>query len=207
MDRFRFLDILLALPALLLLLPFFILIALYIKLDSRGTVFFRQSRVGWRNKDFMLYKFRTMVPGAVIKGTLTIGDHDDRVTKAGSFLRKWKIDELPQLWNVLIGDMSMVGPRPELRKYVAFYTDEEMEILQVKPGITDYASLFYRQEGQLLSRQVDPEKYYIEVIMPHKVKLNKKYIQEKSIKNYFRIIISTILSIVSSEQPDVIDKP
>lgn len=132
------------------------------------------------------------------KSSLTIGERDARITKVGYFLRKWKLDELPQLWNVLIGDMSMVGPRPELRRYVNYYTPSEMEILKTKPGITDYASLHFRNEAKVLSEQKDPEAYYIKVILPKKITLNKYYIQGKTLKNYFRILYNTILSIIKA---------
>jgi len=134
------------------------------------------------------------------KSSLTIGERDARITKVGYFLRKWKLDELPQLWNVLIGDMSMVGPRPELRKFVSYYTPSEMEILETKPGITDYASLRFRNEARLLSEQKEPEEYYMKVILPQKITLNKYYIQGKTLKNYFRILFNTILSIIKAEE-------
>ncbi len=130
------------------------------------------------------------------KSSLTLGNHDDRITGTGKFLRKWKLDELPQLWNVLKGDMSMVGPRPELRKYVNYYTPVEMDILNIKPGITDMASLKYRDESAILGAQAEPETYYIEEILPAKIKLNKIYFEKKSLKNYFQILFNTILSII-----------
>jgi len=198
MDRFRFFDILISFIALLLLFPFLIIIFLFISLDSKGAAIFRQARVGLNNTDFILFKFRTMFPGTGKKSSLTIGERDARITKVGYFLRKWKLDELPQLWNVLIGDMSMVGPRPELRKYVNYYTPSEMEILKTKPGITDYASLRFRNEAKVLSEQNEPEAYYIKVILPEKITLNKYYIQGKTLKNYFRILLNTILSIIKA---------
>lgn len=146
-----------------------------------------------------------MRPGTGSKSSLTLGSRDGRITKVGYFLRKFKLDELPQLWNVLKGDMSMVGPRPELRKYVVLYNTEEMEILQIKPGITDYASLQYKHEADILGRQKDPEKFYIEEILSRKIELNRKYMQGKSIKHYFYILFNTILSIVRSEKPTEFD--
>ncbi len=132
------------------------------------------------------------------KSSLTLGDQDDRITSSGKFLRKWKLDELPQLWNVLKGDMSMVGPRPELRKYVNYYTLSEMDILNIKPGITDMASLKYRDESAILGAQTDPEIYYIKEILPAKIKLNKIYFEKKNLSNYFRILFNTILSIIKA---------
>ena len=145
-----------------------------------------------------MYKFRSMQTNSQEKSLLTLGDKDDRITGSGTFLRKWKLDELPQLWNVLIGDMSMVGPRPELRKYVDYYTPSEMEILSVKPGITDIASLRYRDEAAILGTQPDPETYYIKKILPEKIQLNKIYFQKKNLQNYFRILFNTILSIIKA---------
>lgn len=196
MNRFRFFDIFISFIALTLLFPFLIIIFLIITLDSKGAAIFRQVRVGLNNADFVLFKFRTMFRDSGKKSSLTIGDKDARITKVGYFLRKWKLDELPQLWNVFIGDMSMVGPRPELRRYVNYYTPSEMEILKTKPGITDYASLHFRNEAKLLSEQQNPEEYYIKVILPKKITLNKYYIQAKTLKNYFRILFTTILSII-----------
>ena len=132
------------------------------------------------------------------KSSLTLGDQDDRITRSGKFLRNWKLDELPQLWNVLKGDMSMVGPRPELRKYVNYYTLSEMDILNIKPGITDMASLKYRDESAILGAQTDPETYYIKEILPAKIKLNKIYFEKKNLSNYFRILFNTILSIIKA---------
>ncbi len=169
-----------------------------VKLDTKGPVIFRQERVGLKNKNFMLYKFRSMRQNTQGKSSLTLGNHDDRITGTGKFLRKWKLDELPQLWNVLKGDMSMVGPRPELRKYVNYYTPVEMDILNIKPGITDMASLKYRDESAILGAQADPETYYIKEILPAKIELNKVYFEKKSLKSYFRILFNTILSIIKA---------
>ena len=194
----RFFDIVISLILLIILSPIFLLIFIVIKLDSKGSVIFRQERVGLNNTNFIMYKFRSMQMNTQKKSSLTLGDKDDRITGAGTFLRKWKLDELPQLWNVLIGDMSMVGPRPELRKYVDYYTPSEMEILSVKPGITDIASLKYRDEAAILGTQTDPETYYIKKILPEKIQLNKIYFQKKNLQNYFWILFNTILSIIKA---------
>lgn len=195
---YRVVEFFLALIALLLLLPLFILIALGIIFDSGGSVFFRQKRVGYNNRDFTIYKFRTMVRDASEKGLLTTGDKDERITRIGAFLRRYKMDELPQLYNILKGDMSFVGPRPEVRKYVALYTDEQRKVLRVRPGLTDYASLEYINEGALLAAEEDPEKTYVETIMPAKLSLNLKYLKEKSPGTDLRIILKTIKGIVLS---------
>lgn len=194
----RFFDIVISLLLLIILSPVFLLIFIVIKLDSKGAAIFRQERVGLNNTNFIMYKFRSMQTNSQEKSSLTLGDKDDRITGSGTFLRKWKLDELPQLWNVLIGDMSMVGPRPELRKYVDYYTPSEMEILSVKPGITDIASLRYRDEAAILGTQPDPETYYIKKILPEKIQLNKIYFQKKNLQNYFRILFNTILSIIKA---------
>jgi len=191
----RIFDILLSLIGILVLSPVMLIIALLIVLDSRGGVFFRQNRVGKGGKDFKLMKFRTMVSDSDKKGLLTVGKKDNRITKAGYFLRKYKLDELPQLFNVLLGEMSFVGPRPEVRKYVEKYTPEQEKILDIKPGITDVASIEYFDENELLSRADDPERYYINEIMPHKIHLNMKYRDNKTLGNYFKIVIKTFWKI------------
>ena len=192
----RIFDIFFSIAGLILLLPLFIVIAVFIKINSRGTVFFRQQRVGKDNKDFTIYKFRTMIADAARPSSfLTIGSKDKRITTAGYYLRKYKLDELPQLINVLKGEMSMVGPRPELREYVDLYTEEQKKILSVLPGITDWASLQYRQENDLLAAAPDPEQYYIEKIMQAKLQLNKRYIENKNIGNYFFIIFQSLFAI------------
>jgi lipopolysaccharide/colanic/teichoic acid biosynthesis glycosyltransferase len=192
----RFFDFLFSLVGVVILSPIFILISLAIIVDSRGGIFYRQSRVGQGNKDFLLWKFRTMKPGSDTKGLLTVGVKDSRITSVGSFLRKYKLDELPQLFNVLTGNMSLVGPRPEVRKYVALYTPEQMKVLSVKPGITDYASIEYSNENELLARSPSPEQTYIEEIMPVKIELNKKFIQAATLRNYFIIILRTVSRII-----------
>jgi len=188
----RFLDICFAIAGLLVFLPFGILIAIWIKLDSRGPVFYKQVRVGKNGKDFRLIKFRSMSSGSDKKGLLTVGGNDSRITSAGSILRKYKVDEIPQLMNVLTGDMSMVGPRPEVRKYVQLYTEEQKQILKVKPGITDLASITYKNENEMLAGSLDPEQTYIQYILPHKIQLNMNYINNPSLQNYFRITLKTI---------------
>lgn len=193
----RLFDIVCSFAGLLLLSPFFIIISILIVVDSRGGVFYRQVRVGKNNIDFKLFKFRTMASGADKKGLLTVGGRDSRITKIGYYLRKYKLDELPQLLNVFIGDMSLVGPRPEVRKYVDMYNAEQKKVLDVKPGITDYASIEYSNENELLSKSGDPEKTYIEEVMPAKLLLNKKYIDEKGLLTDIRIIFRTIAKIVS----------
>ena len=191
----RFFDVLFSILGLILLLPFFLIISLLIICTSGFPVFYLQTRVGKNNKDFTLYKFRTMKKNADKKGLLTVGKKDVRVTKTGYFLRKLKFDELPQLWNVLAGDMSLVGPRPEVRRYVDLYTAEQKRVLNVCPGITDYASIAFVNENQLLAKSDDPEKQYVEVIMSQKLQLNLKYIENYSVKEYFKILLQTAISI------------
>jgi lipopolysaccharide/colanic/teichoic acid biosynthesis glycosyltransferase len=191
----RLFDIIFASISLFLLLPILLVIALLIKLESKGVVFFNQIRVGKNNQDFTIYKFRTMHEGSDKKGLLTLGNKDSRVTKVGYFIRKYKLDELPQLINVLIGNMSFVGSRPEVRKYVNFYTKDDLQIFRFKPGITDYASIAFRDEAELLKAADNPEKLYIEEIMPKKLALNKKYIDNPSLFTDIKIIIKTIQTI------------
>ena len=191
----RFFDILISISCLILLFPLLLLIALLIKFSSKGPVIFAQQRVGKNNIDFTLYKFRTMYMLTSDRSSLTIGNKDKRITRIGYFLRKYKIDELPQLYNVLKNEMSIVGPRPELRKYVAIYTDEQKNILLAKPGITDNASIFFRNENELLAIQDDPESFYIAEILPVKIQLNKQYASKRTIRKYFVIIFNTLLSV------------
>lgn len=192
----RFFDFILSLVGLVVLAPIFIVLAIWIKIDSKGPVFYKQVRVGQNGIDFGLFKFRSMVVDADKKGLITVGGRDPRITRSGYFIRKYKLDELPQLINVLLGDMSLVGPRPEVRKYVDLYTDEQQKVLSVKPGITDYASIEYMDENEVLGKSSDPEKTYIEEIMPEKIKYNMKYIQNKNVSEYFKIIFLTLLKIV-----------
>lgn len=193
----RLFDIIFSLIGLIFLSPILILIAICIKIDSKGPVFFRQLRVGRYSKDFKIFKFRTMQIDSDKLGLLTVGDKDPRVTKVGYFLRKYKLDEFPQLINVLVGHMSFVGPRPEVQKYVNFYTEEDLQILNVKPGITDYASIKYRDEAEIIRQAKDAEKAYVEDIMPEKIKLNKEYINNNNIFIDIKIILKTFLSIIS----------
>ncbi len=192
----RLVDIILSLLFIVILFPIIIIIAIWIKLDSSGTILYRQARVGRFGKEFMLYKFRSMAVGSDKESLLTYGKNSNRITSSGKFLRKFKLDELPQLVNVIAGDMSIVGPRPEVRKYVDLYTDEQKSVLNVRPGITDYASIKYYNEAQILDQQSNPEEYYINTIMPEKIRLNQKYLQNPSLTNYFSIIVNTIKAIL-----------
>ena len=192
----RLFDFLFSILGLVILSPLFAIVAIWIKFDSSGPVFYKQIRVGKDNKDFRLFKFRSMVTDAENKGLITVGGRDPRVTRSGYFIRKYKLDELPQLINVLIGEMSLVGPRPEVRKYVDLYDEEQRKVLSVKPGITDYASIEYIDENEILGKADNPEKVYIEHIMPEKIKYNMKYINNRSIKEYFKIVFLTLEKIV-----------
>jgi len=193
----RCFDIFASFIGLVILSPFFIIISIIILLDSRGSIFYKQVRVGKNNRDFKLFKFRSMSTGSDKKGLLTVGGRDSRITRSGYFIRKYKLDELPQLLNVLFGDMSLVGPRPEVRKYVDMYNVEQMKVLSVKPGITDYASIEYSNENDLLAKSSEPEKTYIEEIMPAKLLLNQKYIAEQGLLTDLKIIFKTIGKIAS----------
>jgi lipopolysaccharide/colanic/teichoic acid biosynthesis glycosyltransferase len=188
----RLFDIVTALIGIIILSPFLLIIALLVVIDSRGGVFYKQVRVGKDMKEFKLFKFRTMFTDADKKGLLTVGMRDNRITQMGYYLRKYKLDELPQLFNVLIGNMSMVGPRPEVPKYVAMYTNEQKKVLSIKPGITDYASIVYANENELLANAPNPEEVYINKIMPSKLKLNLKYIDEMGLMTDLGIILRTI---------------
>lgn len=192
----RLFDIVFCLCGLTILAPVFIIIAIIIKLSSKGPVFYVQKRVGQYNIDFSLLKFRTMAIGADKSGLLTVGSKDSRITSVGYFLRKYKLDELPQLINVLLGNMSLVGPRPEVRKYVDLYNQEQAEILNVKPGITDYASIEYFEENDLLAKSDNPEQTYIEKILPSKIALNKKYISKSGIMIDVKILYLTLKKIL-----------
>ena len=193
----RVLDFLCSLVVLVLLLPVWLMVALLIVMESRGGVFYVQKRVGKDNRDFNLYKFRTMRPDSDSKGLLTVGARDSRITRVGYFLRKYKIDEFPQLLNILKGDMSIVGPRPEVRKYVDLYTPEQMRVLSVRPGLTDYASIRYVNENEVLAASDDPERTYIEEVMPAKLALNLQYIDNQSLKEDFKLIFKTFTAILS----------
>lgn len=193
----RLFDIFASFFGLVFLFPFLFIIGVLIIIDSKGGIFYRQVRVGLRNKDFRIFKFRTMRPNSDKAGLLTVGAKDNRITTIGVFLRKYKIDEFPQLINVLIGDMSIVGPRPEVRKYVDMYSEEQLNVLNVRPGITDYASIEYSNENELLAKSDNPEKTYIEDVMPAKLKLNLKYISDTSLATDIKIIFKTFGKIVS----------
>ena len=191
----RFFDVLISFILLLLLSPVLFFIFLLIKISSKGPAIFRQIRVGKNNTDFTLYKFRTMYINTANRSSITVGNRDSRITPIGYYLRKYKLDELPQLFNVLFNDMSIVGPRPELRKYVDMYTPEQRSILSVKPGITDNASIKFRHENEILAQQTDPERYYIEEIMPVKIQLNGLYASKRDLRAYFIIIFNTLISV------------
>jgi len=195
----RFLDIVFSLLGILILLPIFIIIYLLVYFESKGGGFYVQNRVGKGGIDFKLYKFRSMRSGSDKKGLITVGGRDPRMTRIGVLIRKFKLDELPQLYNVLNGTMSLVGPRPEVRKYVELYTSEQLKVLKVRPGITDYASIEYVDENVILGLAIDPEKVYIEEIIPDKIRLNMKYIENQSIKEYFQIIFLTIWHVIKKQ--------
>jgi lipopolysaccharide/colanic/teichoic acid biosynthesis glycosyltransferase len=188
----RAFDIVFALLLLLVLLPLLLFIGLCVALTSKGGMFFRQVRVGRGGGDFRLLKFRTMRTGSEAQGQLTIGGRDPRVTAVGYALRRSKLDELPQLWNVLIGEMSLVGPRPEVPKYVALYTAEQRAVLNVRPGITGMASIDYIDENERLAKAADPERAYIEEVMPAKLALDLRYVRERSFVLDLRIIAATV---------------
>ena len=193
----RLFDILVSGIGLICLSPLLLIVAIWIKLDSPGPVFYRQVRVGRYNKDFRIFKFRSMRIGSDKGSLVTIGGRDPRITRSGYFIRKFKIDELPQLINVFIGDMSLVGPRPEVRHYVNYWTPEQMHVLDVRPGITDPASIKFRNENELLAMAEDPEKYYIEVIMQEKIKLYLDYVKKSSFWYDIKLIFQTFWVIIT----------
>jgi lipopolysaccharide/colanic/teichoic acid biosynthesis glycosyltransferase len=192
----RFCDIVFSAVGLLLLSPLFLIVYVLIRCESKGGGFYCQQRVGKDGRMFGLYKFRSMRTGSDKKGLITVGGHDSRITRMGYFIRKYKIDELPQLWNVLKGDMSLVGPRPEVKKYVDLYTEEQRRVLSVRPGITDYASIEYVDENEILGKADDPDRVYVEEIMPAKIKLNMRYIENRNLNEYFKIIGLTFINIL-----------
>lgn len=192
----RILDFLFSFLGLILLSPFFLLIALFIKISSSGSVLYKQSRIGLNGEEFSVHKFRTMRLNSDKLGLITVGGRDPRVTPIGYYLRKYKLDELPQLINVLNGDMSLVGPRPEVKKYVDLYTQDQRKVLTVRPGVTDWASIYYRDENEILGQSIDPERDYIEKVMPDKLKYNLIYIENFGFAEYFRIIFTTIRYII-----------
>ena len=187
----RVFDVVLSLISLMLLLPVLITVSILIVVTSKGTVFYRQKRVGKNNNDFKIFKFRTMHVNADKKGLLTVGGRDPRITNVGYHLRKYKLDELPQLINVFIGNMSLVGPRPEVRKYVNLYSEKHLKVLNVKPGITDLASIKFRNENEVLAQQENPNQYYIDVIMPTKLEINLEYIKERNFLKDIGVILKT----------------
>lgn len=186
----------LAILGLLCLLPVFMVVIIWLKLDSSGEIFYKQVRVGLNQKNFELYKFRTMYSGSDRSGLLTVGNHDARITRAGYYLRKYKIDELPQLLNILKGEMSFVGPRPEVCKYVDMYNSDQKRVLTVKPGITDWASIQFIDENQLLERSDNPEEFYIHTVIPLKLNQNLKYIDHHNLWIDLKIISYTLRSIL-----------
>ncbi len=192
----RLFDICFSLGLIIVLLPLAFVVSLWIVFDDFGSPFFVQQRVGLGGKNFGLLKFRSMRKNAESKGQLTVGMKDSRITRSGYFIRKYKIDELPQLVNVFLGEMSVVGPRPEVPKYVLLYNEAQQNVLSIKPGITDFASIEYVRENELLSASSDPEKTYIEEIMPAKLELNLKYLREQSFLTDMKIILQTIKAIL-----------
>lgn len=193
----RLFDLFFSVLGLIILSPLLFIISLFILVDSKGRVIFIQQRVGKNNKNFSLFKFRTMAPNSDKSGLLTIGNRDRRITNVGKWLRKYKLDELPQLLNIFIGDMSFVGPRPEVRKYVDLYNYGQLKVLAIKPGLTDYASLKYINEGEILASYSDPEKAYIDKIMPEKLTLNLQYIKEQSFLTDIKILAKTVIGVFS----------
>lgn len=191
----RCLDIVFSALGLVALSPLLVVVWLLIVLESPGGGFYVQQRVGRGGRLFGLLKFRSMRVGSDKRGLITVGGHDSRITRTGYFVRRWKIDELPQLWNVLRGDMSIVGPRPEVERYVRLYTPEQRLVLSVRPGITDYASIEYADENEKLGRADDPERMYIEQIMPDKIRLNMRYIDHHTVGEYFKVIFLTLAKI------------
>lgn len=191
----RLFDIVSSLLVLIIFSPVFLIISLIISLGSKGGIFYKQERIGKNGKPFLLYKFRSMRPNSDKGSLITVGGRDSRITREGYFLRKYKLDELPQLINILKGEMSVVGPRPEVKKYVDLYTEEQRKVLSVRPGLTDWASLYYIDENELLGKSSDPEKTYINEIMPAKLELNMKYIQEAGLLTDLEIIFKTIFKI------------
>ena len=193
----RLFDIIASGIGLLVLSPLFLILAIWIKLDSKGPVFYRQVRVGLHNKDFRIFKFRSMRVGADKGSLVTIGGRDPRITRSGYIIRKLKLDELPQLINVFVGDMSLVGPRPEVRHYVNYWTPEQMRVLDVRPGITDPASIKFRNENELMEQAEDPEDYYINIIMQEKLKLYLDYVDHHSFWGDIGLIFKTFWVIIT----------
>lgn len=195
----RIFDIVTSGFGLIVLSPLFLVLSIWIKLNSKGPVFYRQVRVGKDNKDFRIFKFRSMRVGSDKGSLVTIGGRDPRITRSGYFIRKFKLDEFPQLINVFVGDMSLVGPRPEVRHYVDYWTEEQMHVLDVRPGITDPASIKFRNENELMEQAEDPEDYYINVIMQEKLKLYLEYVQNHSFWGDLGLIFKTFWVIISEK--------
>ena len=192
----RILDVFFSIAGLVLLSPILFIISVIILIESKGGIFYLQERIGKNGIPFKLFKFRSMAVGSDSKGLLTVGMNDARITKSGQLIRRYKIDELAQLINVLKGEMSLVGPRPEVKKYVDLYTETQRKVLTVKPGMTDLASIEFSNENELLENQENPEKYYIKEIMPKKIELNMMFIENPNLVNYFKLILKTGLKII-----------
>lgn len=196
----RAFDIIASGLGLICLSPLFAILAVWIKSDSKGPVFYRQTRVGKDNKDFRLFKFRSMRPDSDKLGLITVGGHDPRVTRSGYYIRKYKLDEFPQLINVFKGDMSLVGPRPEVRKYVDMYSPDQMRVLSVKPGITSLASIRYRNENDILATSDNPDKTYIEQVMPDKISIDLEYVDKANLLTDIKFIFSTFKEILKNNR-------
>ena len=192
----RLFDLFLSIIGVIIFLPLFLILCFVINLESRGGCIYKQIRVGRHNKDFYLYKFRSMFKDADKESLITIGNRDYRITRIGYLIRKYKLDELPQLFNVIKGNMSIVGPRPEVRKYVDLYNNDQLKVLQKRPGITDYASINFRNENEFLKNAIDPEKMYIDQIMSLKIHYNMIYINNYKLTEYFKIIFLTLIKIL-----------
>lgn len=188
----RAFDLIVAFLGLVALLPALAVIALVIRLEGSGPIFFRQERIGRGGRPFRIWKFRTMIVGAEQSGQLLTVGEDRRITRSGIWLRRWKLDELPQLVNVLLGEMSFVGPRPEVPRYVALYTKEQAKVLDLRPGITDVASITYRNESELLKGQEDPEAFYVEQILPDKIRMNLAYASQSTTWRNIKVILATL---------------
>lgn len=196
----RSFDIFFSVIGLILLSPVFLIMAIWIKWDSYGPVFYKQTRVGKNAKIFLLYKFRSMRVGSDKEGLLTVGEKDPRITRSGKFIRKFKLDEFPQLINVLRGEMSIVGPRPEVPKYVALYNEEQRDILNIRPGISDWSSIRFSNENELLAQAENYEDFYISEVMPEKLKMNLEYVRSNNFWIDLKIIFMTMKKIVSKEK-------
>lgn len=192
----RFFDIIFSGIGLVILSPIYIILYILIRFESKGGGFYKQERIGKDGKPFYLFKFRSMRKDSDKGSLITIGNRDPRITRIGYFIRKYKLDELPQLWNVFIGDMSLVGPRPEVEKYTKLYTVEQQKVLSVRPGITDWASIKYVDENLILGQAEDPDRAYIEQIIPDKIRYNMKWIENQGIVEYFRIIFMTFVKTI-----------